>query len=423
MTPGPFSAAVFVKIARTRPVPVGALALHAGVHARRMLLLKSLLARIEHDAPGGAVAPEARRRFERDWALLEQAERTHPMAARDVIDYPLTGSWLAAALTAPDGPAFERHLDHLGGLALAAAIRAGCRHSGTRDLPAPALALPGIGVLHCPSRTVHFDIRPGLSRLADDAGRHHAELPGSGTHTSCPGPPPPPGEGPGWSALRTLPGSGVVLDDLDPYRGAAATRAHDAYPQWARCWQQTQDLLTATDPARAAEIRATLRVIVPMPSDGPGSTVPMSGTLRAAPRAVLARLPAGEQDMAESLVHEIHHTKLAVLHDITPLYRRVDGAVHRVGWRPDPRPLAGVLQGAYAHLALTDLWHRSRDAAGTPESWRRRAAERLGTLWEQVGEALSILLESDELTVAGREFTTEMARCHARLGVAHRIRG
>jgi HEXXH motif-containing protein len=127
--------------------------------------------------------------------------------------------------------------------------------------------------------------------------------------------------------------------------------------------------------------------------------------------------------LAESLVHETHHTKLTALHDIMPLYRAGAGVRYRVGWRPDPRPVPGVLQGTYAHLALTDLWWRARTGTAVPAPWRRRAELRFGTYRDQVGEALSILRESDELTFAGREFVHEMGRHHASLGVAARHLG
>ncbi|GAA3152380.1 hypothetical protein GCM10017687_82570 [Streptomyces echinatus] len=117
--------------------------------------------------------------------------------------------------------------------------------------------------------------------------------------------------------------------------------------------------------------------------------------MRTAPGAVLAQLPADRRELAELLVHETHHTSLAVLDELVPLWRP-GGGLHRVGWRRDPRPVSGVLQGAYAHLALLDLWWRAR--TGPAWVWRRRAAERFETCREQVAEALVRAARSDELT-------------------------
>ena len=430
MTLAPVPSEVLTALARTRPSPTGTAALSAGLHARRLQLLKSLLVRVEQR--GALLSPAVRQRFKRDWVLLERAERTDAAAVRDVVDYPMTGAWLAEALAAPEGPAFERQLAHLGGVAVAAAVRAGCRVGGTLTLPNRALTLPGLGMLRCPSGSARLSSRAGLVRITDGASGAGVELL-SPAFRPDPGMPPSAGGGTGWSALRTLPGGAVVLDDLDPYRVSprgigpaalpAAERPHSAYGLWAQRWREAHELLSVTHPGRATETMAVLRAVVPLaPSESTGGTA-MSATLRAAPGAVLAQLPADAPELTESLVHEAHHNKLASLHELVPLFRRDGGTLHRVGWRPDPRPIPGVFQGAYAHLALTDLWWRAWNGPVTSEEWRRRAADQFESYRDRVGQALSILLESDELTFAGREFVREMGRYHASLGVAARIRG
>jgi HEXXH motif-containing protein len=138
----------------------------------------------------------------------------------------------------------------------------------------------------------------------------------------------------------------------------------------------------------------------------------------------------GAPDMAETLVHELHHSKLATLHELVPLHRphppdRVP-PTYRVGWRRDLRPVTGVLQGAYAHLALADLWYRAvraPRASGVPGSWRTRSARQFDHVHDQVAEALAVLLESDELTNEGREFVRQMRHHHASLGSGRRILG
>ncbi|MDO0936259.1 HEXXH motif-containing putative peptide modification protein [Streptomyces sp. DG2A-72] len=427
MTRAPVSSEVFTALARTRPAPKATTVLRVALHARRMLLLKSLLVRVERQS--AALAPAVRRRFERDWSLLVRAERTDAAAVREVVDYPMTGAWLTEALAAPDGAAFARQLAQVGGVAVAAAVRAGCPVDGTLPTPSGALVLPGLGVLRCPSGHARLSGQPGLVRITDDAGHNDVLLPrpvvrpGGGTHGGT-------GRGPGWSALRTLPGSTVVLDDLDPYRAPpsgigpqsllAAERPYSSYRMWARRWREASALLSATDPDRAAELRGLLRAVVPLAAaERPGGTS-MGATLRSAPGAALTQLPDEGRELAESLVHETHHSKLAALDELVPLCRPGRGTAHRVAWRSDPRPVPAVLQGAYAHLALTDLWWRAGNGSRAPADWRLRARERFEAQREEVGEALSVLLESDELTCAGREFVQEMGRHHAGLGVTAR---
>ncbi|MET9519783.1 HEXXH motif-containing putative peptide modification protein [Streptomyces sp. NPDC002994] len=424
----PLPCALFTWLARTRPDPACTVTLRNGLHARRLLLLKSLLTRLERQQ--SSIDPAVRERFRRHWALLEHAERRDPAAVRDVVDYPLTGAWLAGALTLPEGPALDRRLAHFGGIATTAALRAGCDLRLTLDAPTGLLGLPGLGTLHCPDRRAELHARGRTVRIT--GGRSRALLLRRGDA----GPHRPVGAGPGWKALRPLPGGTAVLDDLDPYRvptggiGAvtlpAADRATVAHEPWARLWQQAIALIDGTDPGRAAEILAVQRVVVPLAPADPAAydgRRPMSATLRAAPGSVLMSLPAGPHELAEVLVHETHHTKLAALHERVSLYRPGDGGLHRVGWRPDPRPVAGVFQGAYAHLALTDLWRRAATGADIPAGWRRRAAEQFGQHRGQVAQALSVLLESDELTIAGREFAQGMRDHHASLGTARQSFG
>ncbi|MFB7502508.1 aKG-HExxH-type peptide beta-hydroxylase [Streptomyces broussonetiae] len=424
MIPATVPAETIRQLATTRPAPAGTVALRAALHARRMLLLKALLVRAERE--GGLLAPAARSRFETDWALLERAEHADPVAVRALLDYPMTGAWLTAALAAPRGPAWEGQLARLGGVTLAAAVRAGCAVSGEWAVPSGVLVLPGLGVLRCPSGRVLVDGDPRLVRIGDGAGRTEVLLARGGPGGR------PVGSGTGWSGLCALPGSAVLLDDLDPHRVPAHGIGPEALPaagrpqstpgRWAERWRAARALLAAVDPGRVAETGTVLRAVVPLAPSGRRHGPPMSATLRAAPGALLSQLPGEADRLAEVLVHETQHTKLAALHELVPLYRP-GGARYRVGWRTDPRPVPGVLHGAYAHLALADLWRRARAGPAGTDDWRTRAGRQFEVSWDQVGEALSILRESDELTFTGREFVQEMERRHTDLGVAARSPG
>ncbi|MEU6621110.1 HEXXH motif domain-containing protein [Streptomyces litmocidini] len=413
----PLPAPAFAQLARVSPAPAGLTVLRSALHTRRLLLLKALLIRVGRHRE--SVGQGALGRFERSWELLERVERRHPAVVRDVLDYPMTGAWLAGALAEPAGPGFDRMLGHLDGLAATAALRCGGPLDLTVETPDGLLPLPGVGRLRVAAarvrisagdRTVRF--HPDGARRALAAGltlvdRHRRLLAG---------------HGPGWSAVRPLPGGAARLDDLDPYRvpgGATAVTAADHadtdHTAWSARWRAAQDLLLRTDPGRAAEVARGVRAVVPLVPRGPRH---LGATLSAAPGAILTSLPAGGEGMAETLVHELHHSKLATLHELVPLYGPGRDAVHRVGWRPDPRPIAGVLHGAYAHLALADLWRRAVTADGVPRTWRSGAGQQFDDIHDQVGEALEILLESDELTSEGREFTHQMRLHHASLGAA-----
>ncbi|MET9374573.1 HEXXH motif-containing putative peptide modification protein [Streptomyces sp. NPDC002992] len=421
----PLPAAVFTELARTRPAPADDTLLRSALHARRLLLLKALLVRVHRHRE--AVDAAVLRRFETSWHLLERAESHHPTVVRDVLDYPLTGAWLAAALAEPVGPALDRHLDRLEALAVTAALRADCPLDLAVEAPGGMLSLPGVGRQTAGSGRVRIRAGSRVARIHTEGHTHPAAtvllLTDRRTGALV-------GRGPDWNGLHTLPDSTARLDDLDPYRvppggvgtpaRTAADRADTDPGAWSAHWRAAQALLAHTDPGRAAEVRRALRAVVPLVAQGPRS---LGATLRSAPGAVLTSPPAGAQDMAETLVHEIHHSKLATLHELVPLYRQGRAAVHRVGWRPDARPIGGVLQGAYAHLALTDLWRRATTARTVPRPWRSSAGQQFDHMHDQVGQALEILLESDELTNEGREFAHQMRRHHASLGAAPRAAG
>ncbi|WP_372409536.1 HEXXH motif-containing putative peptide modification protein [Streptomyces luteireticuli] len=404
------------RLARTRAAPEDLVLLRSALHGRRLVLLKSLLTRLERQP--GAVPARTRERFEAHWRLLERAEARHAPSVRDTLDYPAVGTWLARALAAPAGPPLVGELGHFGAVAAAAALRSGAGFTVELATPAGVLALPGIGLLETGRPLVRLTARSRTARLTGPGSLRPAVLLRSAGRVT--------GAGRGWRGLRRLPGADALLDDLDPYRAPPGGVGRAALPPagregtdcrtWTRRWRAALALLRATDPHRAAETTALLRCLVPVagPPDDPGLKV--SATYRAAPGAVLATLPPTAADLAEVLVHETQHSKLAVLHDLLPLHGAGPEALHKVAWRPDPRPLAGVLQGTYAHLALADFWDRAVRGPALPPPARRDAAERRDSYRRQVAEAVPILLESSELTPAGREFAGGMERLLAALG-------
>ncbi|WKK25918.1 HEXXH motif-containing putative peptide modification protein [Streptomyces olivoreticuli] len=412
--------AALARLARTRSAPADLDLLLRGRRSRRLILLKSLLAALDRSAE--SVPAAVRARFEEHWRLLERAEGHDPAAVHDTLDYPTVGTWLARTLAAPTGIELACRLDHFGSVAAAAALRAGTPFTLTLGPRDGLLALPGIGVLATPAPAVRLTARAHTAHLRPGGRGAGAVLLRTGGRIH--------GTGPGWRGLRRLPGTTALLDDLDPCRappegiGRAALppapRSATGAEPWLRRWRSALALLRAIDPQRAAETTALLRCLVPLARTGPygQGARGVSATFRAAPGAVLATLPDTAADLAAVLVHETQHGKLAVLHDLLPLHHAGPYAVHRVAWRTDPRPLAGVLQGTYAHLALADFWGRVAGRAGLPPGARSAARARHDSYRRQVAEALPILLESNELTPAGVEFATGMRQHHAGLGRA-----
>lgn len=399
--PSVISAAALASLAGTRPSPGDLGLLRAGLHSRRLVLLKSLLTQADrHPVP-----VQVRQRLNRHWRLLEQAEADDPPAFREALGYPSVGNWLMHALSVPPGEG-----DVLGALAAAVALRTGTGFRMTLATSGGRLTLPGTGVYDARADRVRVVAGPRSLRLT--AGRRRTGvtlLPPYNRATAA-----------GWHGLRPLPGGSTLLDDLDPRRAGTLPAPRSAPPitggapaaggrvrDWTARWQAALALLKAADPGRRSEVGALVRSVVPLAESAQGA---FSATLGSAPGAVLTRLPETASELVAVLVHETHHSKLAVVEDLIPLREHGGPAVHRVAWREGPRPVGAVLQGTYAHLALADLWHRLAARRGVTPAARAAARARCENYREQVAEALAVLHGSGELTPAGSRFTHAMAR-------------
>jgi uncharacterized protein len=67
-------------------------------------------------------------------------------------------------------------------------------------------------------------------------------------------------------------------------------------------------------------------------------------------------LPDDPGSLGELLLHEMQHVKLAALADQFDLFDKSDRRLFAVPWRPDQRPVHGLLHGTYARLAVAQLW-------------------------------------------------------------------
>jgi HEXXH motif-containing protein len=223
-------------------------------------------------------------------------------------------------------------------------------------------------------------------------------------------------DAPGWRGLRVLSAETdglplrVVIDDLDPYRmpGTANIGARLARAE-AKRWQSTLDeawdLLVRHHRAVADEVSGTIKVLTPLTPPERGQS---SATSREAFGCVALSTPPDAASFAVTLAHETQHAKLSALLDIVPLTKPDDGSRYYAPWREDPRPVPGLLQGAYAYLGVTDFWRRQRhvevgeaaiEASAEFSRWRQAARQVTGTL-----------LDSGRLTAPGETFAAEMAR-------------
>ncbi|WBB68131.1 HEXXH motif-containing putative peptide modification protein [Micromonospora sp. WMMD812] len=311
--------------------------------------------------------------------LLTRAERADPAAVAAVLAHPPVTGWARAAL---DGNA---DAGYLAALAAAAATRAGLPFELTVPCPDGTLLLPTIGGT--------AGLIPGTATVRGTAGTLSIQADVGGD----------------WLPARriTLPATGpeLLVDDLDPWRHRyhrpPAARLDDAAAaRLDRLTGQAWEWVAHHLPAHVDGLGALLRSLVPL--DPPSSGNPVSATSRDALGAIALSVPADPRTLALLLVHELQHTKLGALLDLLPLHAAAGPARYRAPWRLDPRPAGALLQGAYAHLGVAEVWrsrrHESVAAAFEYAYWR-----------EQTVRATAQLTGGAELTEAGHAFVAGMA--------------
>ncbi|MET9735677.1 HEXXH motif domain-containing protein [Streptomyces sp. NPDC006458] len=405
--------------------------------ARRMLLLRTLLDHLDGLPTPLTPAAEA-------WAALKDAAEHAPGPVDRLLLAPATGGWLAHMLRrvhgTASGPPLWMEAGHLCALAVTACLRAGTDAELRVPLTDGTLCLPGLGRARLPEAAagptvgVAVTSRGGLTLTGP--GRHSVP-----TALTCrPATSPLRGRGAApvavprydrpagtrtpatWQPLRTLThigGAGVTaipLDDLDPYRDLddpvpPARLDADEAEEWQRLFDDAVGILAApggTGPGRVDP--AAIRAVVPFGRTGllppAPPAVPLSGSSGDSYGAMVIARPASALALAETLVHEFQHSKLAALLHLFPLLDDDREERYYAPWRADPRHLTGLLHGAYAFTGVAGFW-RDRLAGKEPceQAGYHFALRRL-----QSRLVVRTLLTSGRLTAQGTAVVSGLAR-------------
>ncbi|HET9169030.1 MAG TPA: FxsB family cyclophane-forming radical SAM/SPASM peptide maturase [Actinospica sp.] len=300
------------------------------------------------------------------WEYLQVLDSEHPAAVAEAIAHPFFRAW---AFTAIDDPV-ATHPATLIGYVLAAASIAGL----PAELPVP------LG-----TEAVYL---PGIARIAAREGKVSVGAGGKPANT--------------LEKSRYLGGGEdgprVLLEDLDDQRDAfqlpAAPRlSAEELAQWESAYSNAWRLIQKHCPEYAPGLTAGLKVIMPLVQSPDGHAA--SGTARAAFGALGLALPPEPDHLALLLIHEFQHVKLGAVLDLFDLYDEADTRLYYAPWREDPRPLEGLLQGVYAHVAVVDFWRRAS------ERGQAGAAVHFARWRDQTWEALGALEESGSMTELG----------------------
>ncbi|MCB9705521.1 MAG: hypothetical protein H6711_26860 [Myxococcales bacterium] len=112
--------------------------------------------------------------------------------------------------------------------------------------------------------------------------------------------------------------------------------------------------------------------------------------------------------LAESIVHESAHVRIDEATFLQPLIVDDGRRIFRHPWRPDLRPITGVLLGAHAFLSVVLYYRRGLEIfPGDPF-----LARELEVRTREVGEALDMIEHHARLTSAGERVYAAMRRLH-----------
>lgn len=357
--------------------------------------------------------PDSVAALESGHALLAAALEYDAERAGTVLRHPGVGAWLALCLRRLTGTADGTtprgaELEQLCAVAAAAAMRAGLPFESTVPRRRGKVFLPGFGL-------ARFDgaDATGPATIRYDGARTWIEA--DGCVVSLPDDPAEDGDG--WLGLRRLRSDvdGVVieieLDDLDPERighgETIAPRLSAAeVAEWQRLLTASWQVLVRDHPDRAAELSAGFVAIVPLVPDQTGNA--MSITARDAFGAMCAAPIGTGRTFADNLIHEFQHSKLYALADIVPLHTADAAPVHYSPWREDPRPLEGLLHGAYSFIGVAGYWDMERRLLDDGVE-RDNAEFEFWRSSRQVLAVIDVLLDSGHLTEAGTRFVLGMA--------------
>ena len=408
-------------------------------------LMRGLLGAVYREAITSAAVPaRLRNELRIAWSALAILDRESPEALNATLGHPYLRPWAVRCLrglkAAADGRddddegrdnrGLAAALGHLGAIAAAAAARAGAGAAVSVPVIRAAVYLPTLGRLALSPRqagpsaverpeTASAVERPETAAVSVirnavifQVGEDLWTMSASGllAGESCAA------ENAGnrrsgeWQPVRMLhaPGVRVALEDTDPYRDCHPSRPAPRLTaveaaRWQHDFEAACREIVCEHPAYAPALAAGLTTLTPV-LGGQGGQVPDGA--RCAFGAVAASSPADPVGLALQLIEGFQGAKLAALLDLYDLYDPSDERLFHAPWAPDKQQLAGLFQGAYEHLAMTEFWRaRQQISAGDPA----KAAEgEYGECRTRAADAIETLLGSGSLTLLGTQFVEEM---------------
>lgn len=382
---------VFLALAAGDGGPAAVDLLLKAQYSKRLLLLRGV-----RDA-GGPRAAEA-------YDVLGRVQQGAPQAVEAVLRYPTVGEWARRVLAGLSGGEGGAAPAGLAALAAGAAVKAGLPCEIEVPARSGVIVLPGLGRALVPGRESAL-VRSGPGGAEVVAEDLRIGLP-TDVHQDAPG----------WEPLRRLTAehrgarAGFLLDDHDPDRVPGAERLprrlrDTELGRWQSILADAWRILVEHHPSVAEDVASFVSVLTPLVAPARGQS---SATPRHAFGSIGLSSPPDARFLAVTLAHEVQHTKLTGLLDVVHLTEPDDGTTYYAPWRDDPRPVAGLLQGAYAHLGIARFW---RDQRRHETGAAALEAESDFARWRTATDlVIRTLASSGRLTPEGEVFVGEMGR-------------
>jgi HEXXH motif-containing protein len=180
----------------------------------------------------------------------------------------------------------------------------------------------------------------------------------------------------------------------------------EALVKWRSTLEQAWAWISECSPPLATEMMMSLHAIIPVRSSS--VEVHTSASFRETPGLIALSWTPDASVMVEALVHEYHHQKLNTLLNIDPVVVGPSAdAAYYSPWRPDARPLTGVLHGAYAFQAVLQFYKEMFEAE-VPLLHETRVRQRMYLLKGQVQTALNTLRDVAQLSPLGEALVEAM---------------
>jgi uncharacterized protein len=345
--------------------------------------------------------------FDAGWELVTCLDQDDRQALDDVLAHPYVRAWAARCLgqmgaSSVDAASLAADAAHLSAIAAAAAIRSGRQVQLQVPVIQGSVHLPTLGCLHIgPAATATIAIGCDGFEVKSEFGQWAVNL-AAASGSSQPA---------SWQPVRALVAEAVTvaLEDTDPFRDCHQWPAASRLPAeqvtiWQQLYRQAWSLIEQEHGIYAPGLAAGLSTIMPLANDKPGREI--SAASRQAFGAISVALPSGGDTLALLMMHEFQHVKLGAILDLFDLCDHSDQRLFYAPWRDDPRPLEALLQGTYAHIAVTDFWRARREYLSGPQA--DDAAAKFALWRMQTAAAIETLAASGALTPLGNCFVDGM---------------